>query len=63
MVFVPGSATFTVDLTALAPTAVRARWFDVRSGSFASASTALLGNGGSRSFSSPGERILVLDAG
>lgn len=59
MIWSPGSA-FTVNMAALAPATVRTRWWDWSSGSFASAGT--FANTGTRQFSAPGHRILVLDA-
>jgi Putative collagen-binding domain of a collagenase len=52
-----------VNLAALAPSAIRARWFNPLDGSYSVAGTGLLPNGGYMSFTPPGERVLVLDAG
>lgn len=62
LVFTPG-ATFTVNMASLSIGSVRARWFDVRTGAYTAISGSPFVNSGSRSFSPPGERILVLDAG
>jgi hypothetical protein len=59
MIWVPGS-TITVNLGALAPASVRARWWDWGSGNFTAIGT--FANSGTRQFSAPGNRILVLDA-
>jgi hypothetical protein len=62
MIFKPGSGAVSVNMAALAPASVRARWYDARSGVYTTINTAAYANTGTRSFTWPGERILVLDA-
>lgn len=52
--------SFAVELSALAPIAVRARWYDTLRGTYSP--PALLQNVGVRNFVPPGETVLVLDA-
>lgn len=52
---------FTIDMTALAPSSVQARWFNTTDGTFASAGGPF-SNTGTQAFNPPGERVLVLDA-
>ena len=55
---------FTVDMAALAPSNVRARWYSPANGTYTAASGALLANSGTQTFTAPGgDRVLVLDAG
>ena len=56
-------ATVSVNLAALSPTQLRARWFNPLDGSFSAAGSSLLANAGTVAFTPPGERVLVLDAG
>jgi hypothetical protein len=53
-------ANFTVDLSALAPSSIRARWWNPGSGAFTAIAT--YSNSGTQAFTAPGSRILVLDA-
>ena len=57
------SSSVSVNLAALSPTQLRARWFNPLDGSFSAASSGLLANAGTVAFTPPGERVLVLDAG
>lgn len=59
LIWSPGSS-FTVNLAALAPAKVRARWWDWGRGSFTTIGT--FANSGTRQFTAPSYRILVLDA-
>ena len=52
--------TFAVDLSALSPVAMRARWYDTLRGTYSPA--VALPNVGVRSFVPAGESVLVLDA-
>jgi len=56
-------ASVTVNMSALAPSSIRARWFNTVDGSFTTASSSLLVNSGTITFTPSGERVLVLDAG
>ena len=60
LVWTPGGS-FTVNMAALAPASVRARWFDPATGAYVSVAGSPFPNASSRSFVPPGERILVLD--
>jgi hypothetical protein len=51
---------FTVDMTALTPSSVRARWWNYNDGSFTAIDT--YPNTGTQAFTPPAARILVLDA-
>jgi len=59
MIWSPGSS-LTVNMAALAPASVRAQWWDWGSGNFTTIGN--FANSGTRQFSAPGYRILVLDA-
>lgn len=59
-VFSPGAA-FTVQLSALTHAQVRARWFDVEAGTFTAITGSPFPNAGTRVFTPPALRILVLD--
>jgi hypothetical protein len=61
MIWTTGS-NFTVNMTALAPASVRARWFDTINGTYSAVVGSPFSNAGARAFTSPGERVLVLDA-
>jgi hypothetical protein len=62
MVWVPGTGGITVNMSALAPANVRARWYRATTGTYAAVGT--FANTGTRSFAPPGaESVLVLDAG
>lgn len=61
MIWTPGTR-FTADLAALAPAALRARWYDTLRGSYLPAEAGVVANSGARGFSPPGEAVLVLDA-
>lgn len=61
MIWTP-SANFTVDMTALSPSSVRARWWNYSDGAFTAASGSPFSNTGTQAFTAPGDRILVLDA-
>lgn len=56
------SQNFTVNMAALAPSSVRARWWNWANGSFATVSGSPFANSGTQSFTAPGDRVLVLDA-
>ena len=60
LVGTPGSSV-TVNMAALSAPNVRARWWSFDTGSFTAIGT--FANSGTRSFTAPGGRILVLDAG
>ena len=62
MIWTPGGG-FTVNMSALGNSAVRARWYSPVDGSWATVSGSPFANAGTRAFSPPGERVLVLDAG
>lgn len=59
LIWSPGSS-LTVNFAALAPANVRARWWDWGSGSFTTIGN--FANSGTRQFTAPSYRILVLDA-
>lgn len=61
MIWTPGTR-FTVDLAALAPSALRARWYDTLRGTYLPAEVGALANNGAHGFFPPGEAVLVLDA-
>ncbi len=61
MVLTTGAAV-TVNLSALAPAQLRARWFDTLNGGYSSASGVVLTNTGTQTFTPSGESVLVLDA-
>lgn len=61
MVWTPGT-NITVVMSALAPSSVRARWWDPTTGGFTTASGSPFANTGSQAFTAPGSRVLVLDA-
>lgn len=61
MVFTP-SQNFTINMTALTPSSVRARWYNTSDGTYATASGSPFPNTGTQAFTAPGERVLVLDA-
>lgn len=54
-------ANFTVNLAALSPSSVRARWWNLSTGSFTAINN--YANSGTQAFTAPGSRVLVLDAG
>jgi len=62
MIWKPSSGTVTVNMAALAGTNVRARFYDTTTGTFTLVSGSPFPNVGTRPFSWPGERVLVLDA-
>jgi len=62
MVWRPTSGASTVNLAALAPGSVRARFFNPVDGTYSTVSGSPFTNSGTRSINWPGERILVLDA-
>jgi hypothetical protein len=62
LILTTGTA-ITVNLAALAPAQLRARWFNPLDGTYTAVAGSPLANTGSRSFTPPGERVLVLDAG
>ncbi|MGE0763731.1 MAG: DUF4038 domain-containing protein [Bdellovibrionales bacterium] len=59
-IFTPG-ANFSVNMAAIQVPSVRARWFDVSAGTFVAISGSPFTNTGTRAFTTPGERILILD--
>lgn len=61
MVWTP-SSNFTVAMSALTPSSVRARWFNPSDGTYSTASGSPFSNTGTQAFTAPGERVLVLDA-
>lgn len=61
LIYTP-SANFTVDMTALTPSSVRARWYDPTAGTYSADGASPLANTGTHAFTAPGERVLVLDA-
>jgi hypothetical protein len=62
MVWTPSRAV-TVNLAALAPARLRARWYHPQTGALADADGgADFANGGSRVFTPPGERVLLIEA-
>ncbi len=61
MVWTTG-APFTVNLAALGPARVRARWYDTVSGLYSDVAGTPFGNAGTQALAPPGERVLVLDA-
>lgn len=63
MIWVPAAASLTVNMASLAPSSVRARWYDTTNGNYATVSGSPFSSKGARVFSAPGERVLVLDAG
>jgi hypothetical protein len=62
MIWKPSSGTVTVNLSALAPSPIRARYYDTTTGSYTTVSGSPFPNSGTRSFAWPGERVLVLDS-
>lgn len=52
---------FTVAMSALAPSSVRARWWNWADGTFTTAAGSPFPNTGTQAFAAPGDRILVLD--
>ena len=61
MVWTTG-AGFTVNLAALGIDSVRARWYDTTSGAYQGVGAGPFASTGTRAFTPPGERVLVLDA-
>lgn len=61
MIHTPGQ-NFTVNMAALAPSSVRARWWNWATGSFTTATGSPFANTGTQAFTAPGDRVLVLDA-
>jgi len=59
MIWTP-AANFTVNMAALSPSSVRARWWNYSTGAFTA--IANYANSGTQAFTAPGNRILVLDA-
>jgi hypothetical protein len=62
MIWVPAAGTVTVNMSALSASGIRARYFEPANGGFAAVAGSPFANAGVRSFSVPGERVLVLDA-
>ncbi len=62
MIWKPGSGALNVNLAALTPATVRARFFDTVTGTYSTVTGSPFKNSGSVSFQWPGERVLVLDA-
>jgi hypothetical protein len=60
MVWSPG-ASVTVNMASLNKPSLRARWFDPANGNFATVAGSPFANTGTRSFSAPGDRVLVID--
>ncbi len=63
MIRKPTSGAASVNLGALSPTRVRARYFDTVTGTYAAIAGSPFANSGTQVFTWPGERVLVLDAG
>lgn len=63
MIWKPSSGTVTINLAALTPTLVRARFYETTTGRYSTVGGSPFPNSGTRSFSWPGESVLVLDAG
>lgn len=61
MIWTP-NVNFTVAMTALTPSSVRARWWNPVDGSYSTDGASPLANTGTHAFTAPGTRILVLDA-
>lgn len=61
MIFTNG-VNFTVNMAALTPSSVRARWYSVSAGTYTAAAGSPFANTGTQAVTAPGERILVLDA-
>lgn len=62
MIWTNGS-NFTVNMSALSPSSVRARWYNTSNGTYSDVSGTPFSNTGTRAFTAPGERVLVLDSG
>lgn len=62
MIWKPSSGAVTVNFSALAPSLVRARFFDTITGAYSSIGGSPFASTGARTLSWPGERVLVLDA-
>lgn len=62
LIWKPTSGVATVNMAALAPALVRARFFDTVAGTYSDVAGSPFANTGTRSFSWPGESVLVLDA-
>lgn len=62
MIWKPSSGSLTVNLGSLTPQRVRARFFDTVTGTYGTVSGSPFANAGTRSFTWPAERVLVLDA-
>ena len=61
MIWSTGGA-FTVDMSALAPSAVQARWYNTSNGTFSAVSGSPFVNSGTVEFTPSGERVLVLQS-
>lgn len=62
MVWRPSSGSSTINMTALTPSSVRARFYNPTDGTYSTVSGSPFSNTGTQSISFPGERVLVLDA-
>lgn len=62
MIWTPNTSAFTVNMTALTPASVRARWWDPTTGLFSDVLGQPFLNISTRVFAALGPRVLVLDA-
>lgn len=62
MIWTPNTTSFTVNLAALAPLSVRARWWDPVTGAYSTVVGSPFLNVGTQLFAALGPRVLVLDA-
>lgn len=62
MIYAPSSQTVTVDMSALAPSSVRARLWNPTTGTFSAVGGSPFANSGTQGIATGGERIIVLDA-
>jgi hypothetical protein len=62
MVYVPGAQSVTINMSALSPSRIRARFYDPAPGTYAAVAGSAFSNQGSSSIQTPGERVIVLDA-
>lgn len=62
MIWVPAAGTVTVNMGALGVSSVRARFYDPSNGTYTPVAGSPFANSGTRNFSVPGDRVLVLDS-
>jgi hypothetical protein len=60
LIYTP-SVNVTIDMSKFKQSSVRARWFDVTTGTYSADAASPLSNSGTHAFTAPGERVLVLD--